>query len=367
MEAIISRKNGLAPIKAQLAAAASADTVVECRGVWKIFGKRSVEVLEAMRSGTLDKVTALEKFGSAVAVAEVNLSIARGEIFCIMGLSGSGKSTLLRHINRLVEPTAGEIVIDGESIGGISASQLRKLRNEKIGMVFQHVALLPHRTVIDNAAFGLEARGVKRQQRRAQALEKLALVGLEQWAERYPRELSGGMQQRVGLARALASDPTILLMDEPFSALDPVIRRDLQNQFLSLTRMMKKTTIFITHDLEEAMRLGTRIAVMRDARIVQVGTPEEIFLRPADKYVTDFVRGISPQSILKAKDIMRPVQQSGGNMGEFLAEKPVSPDDRLGDLIARMADRSAPIPVHDGQAVIGVITTTELFKALASK
>jgi glycine betaine/proline transport system ATP-binding protein len=341
--------------------------MIECRGVWKIFGSRARETIDAMRQGKLDKNSALEKFGCSVGVADVDLTVNAGEIFCIMGLSGSGKSTLLRHINRLIEPTAGEIIVDGERVDLKSPSELRALRNKKIGMVFQHIALLPHRTVLDNAAFGLEARGVPKKERRSRAAEKLALVGLEEWADRRPEELSGGMQQRVGLARALTSDPGILLMDEPFSALDPIIRRDLQNQFLSLTKIMRKTTVFITHDLEEAMKLGTRVAIMRDARIVQVGTPEEIITHPANEYVTDFVRGISKQSILKASNVMRPVEQfvlSGRSLPDFAAV--ASPDDRLSDLIAKVASNPGPIAVKDDGNLVGIVSLSGLLTALKS-
>jgi glycine betaine/proline transport system ATP-binding protein len=342
--------------------------MIECRGVWKIFGSRARETIDAMRQGKLDKNSALEKFGCSVGVADVDLTINAGEIFCIMGLSGSGKSTLLRHINRLIDPTAGEIIVDGERVDLKSPSELRALRNQKIGMVFQHIALLPHRTVLDNAAFGLEARGVPRKERRSRAAEKLALVGLEEWADRHPDELSGGMQQRVGLARALTSDPSILLMDEPFSALDPIIRRDLQNQFLSLTQIMRKTTVFITHDLEEAMKLGTRVAIMRDARIVQIGTPEEIISCPANEYVADFVRGISRQSILKASNVMRPVEQffsTGLSLPDFTAV--ACPDDRLSDLISKIASNPGPIAVKDDGNLVGIVSLRDLLTALKSE
>jgi glycine betaine/proline transport system ATP-binding protein len=344
-----------------------AEPMIECRGVWKIFGRRAQETLAGMRQGTLDKASALEKYGCAVGVADVNLTINKGETFCIMGLSGSGKSTLLRHINRLIDPTAGEIVVDGERVDLKSPSELRALRNSKIGMVFQHIALLPHRTVLDNAAFGLEARGVNKKERKTRARENLSLVGLESWCDRYPQELSGGMQQRVGLARALTSDPSILLMDEPFSALDPVIRRDLQNQFLSLSQVMRKTTIFITHDLEEAMKLGTRVAIMRDAKIVQIGTPDEILSQPANDYVANFVRGISRQSILKAKDVMYSVQEAystGVGLADCTHE--AAPDERLSELLSRVAANPAAIAIKEGGNLVGVVTIRGLLMALKS-
>ena len=228
----------------------------------------------------------LERFNAVVGVADVSLSIRPGEIFCVMGLSGSGKSTLVRHINRLLEPTSGEITVDGRDILALSPEDLRAYRNRNISMVFQNFALLPHRSVLDNIAMPLEIRSVNKNLRLAKAQQVLEMVELDGWGNKFAHELSGGMQQRVGLARALAADPDVLLMDEPFSALDPLIRRQLQDEFITLSDVMKKTTVFITHDLDEAVRVGERIAIMRDGKIVQVGTPEEIITAPADDYVT---------------------------------------------------------------------------------
>lgn len=338
--------------------------MIECKGVWKVFGTKADQAISAMENGRLTKGQALEQFNCSVGVANANVQVARGEIFCIMGLSGSGKSTLLRHINRLIEPTKGEISIDGERIDLMSAADLRHMRNHKIGMVFQHVALLPHRTVIENTAFGLEARGLSTTERNKKAMEKLDLVGLSQWANRYPSELSGGMQQRVGLARALTSDPDILLLDEPFSALDPVIRRDLQDQFLDITRSMKKTAIFITHDLEEAMKLGNRVAIMRDARIVQVGKPEEILSAPADTYVRDFVRGISRQLVLKASDVMRSVATEHDRREVASATARAIPEERLDSLIERLAERPGSIAVYQGNECVGLIEMSDFLSAI---
>ncbi len=279
---------------------------IECRGVWKIFGPREREALAAAKRVGLGKEELLERYGCALAVADVSFSVAQGEIFCIMGLSGCGKSTLIRHINRMIEPTAGRVLVRGEVLAGKDARELRSLRAEKLGMVFQNTALFPHRTARDNVSFGLEVRGVDRDTRRRVAGEKLALVQLSGWEDRYPTELSGGMQQRVGLARALAADPDILLMDEPFSALDPLIRRQLQDQFLELSAQVKKTTLFITHDLDEAMRLGDRIAIMKDGRFVQVGTPDEIVAAPADEYVEAFVSGASGLKTARGRGVRRP-------------------------------------------------------------
>jgi glycine betaine/proline transport system ATP-binding protein len=266
---------------------------VECRNVWKVFGQRHREALEAARSRGLGRAEVQRQYDCTLAIADVSLQVRKGEILCIIGLSGSGKSTLVRHVNRLIEPSAGEIRVAGQDIGKLSQKALRQLRARCIGMVFQNVALLPHRTVRDNVALGLELRGVPRDQRYATAEEKLRMVNLEAWSDHMPHELSGGMQQRVGLARALAADPSVLLMDEPFSALDPLIRRQLQEQFIALSAQMHKTTLFITHDIDEAIRIGDRIAIMRDGVIVQSGTAEEVVGRPADDYVARFVEGIS--------------------------------------------------------------------------
>ena len=282
----------------------SARVAVECRDVWKIFGETPEQALAALRAEGLGKSEVLRRWNCVVGVAGVSFEVRSGEIFCVMGLSGSGKSTLVRHINGLIQPTAGQILIDGQDIAGKPGAELRRIRAEKIGMVFQNFALLPHRSVIENVAFGLELREVPPAQRMARAHDMLKLVDLAEWGNRWPHELSGGMQQRVGLARALAGDPDILLMDEPFGALDPLIRRQLQDEFLQLTRAMRKTTIFITHDLDEAMRFGSRIAIMRDGKLIQVGTAREIVRAPADDYVADFVAGISPIEILRAGDVM---------------------------------------------------------------
>ena len=242
--------------------------VVVAQNVWKIFGTRADEAMEAIRKESLSKAEVLEIFGCVVGVRDVSISVGEGEIFCIMGLSGSGKSTLVRHINRLIEPTSGNIFINGVNVGDLGAEALREMRADKIGMVFQNMALLPHRTVRDNIAFALELRKVDAFTRSEVADRVIDLVSLEGYGDRYPSELSGGMQQRVGLARAMAADPDILLMDEPFSALDPLIRRGLQDEFLELSRTMNKTTLFITHDLDEAIRMGSRIAIMKDGEIV---------------------------------------------------------------------------------------------------
>ncbi|MEM8741921.1 MAG: ATP-binding cassette domain-containing protein, partial [Pseudomonadota bacterium] len=240
------------------------EAVVRLDGVWKIFGDRSAEAMDAIRAEGLTKPQVLERFGCVVGVQDASFEVPSGEIFCIMGLSGSGKSTLVRHVNRLIEPTAGVIEILGKDVGAMSDRELRQVRAQQIGMVFQHMALMPHRSVRDNVAYPLEIRGVAKSRRWAVSDHSLELVDLAGYKDRLPKELSGGMQQRVGIARALASDPAILLMDEPFSALDPLIRLQLQDQFTALVAQLKKTTLFITHDLDEAIRIGHRIAIMKD-------------------------------------------------------------------------------------------------------
>ncbi len=266
--------------------------VIELEGVWKVHGPNGAAAIADARAGAT-KADILQRHGAVLGIADASFAVMRGEVFCIMGLSGSGKSTLLRHINRLVEPTAGRIRVLGQDVLALDSRALRRLRAERVGMVFQHMALLPHRTVRDNVAYPLEVRGEALSRRWAVSSEKLQLVGLSGYEERFPHELSGGMQQRVGLARALASDPEVLLMDEPFSSLDPLIRRDLQDQFAALSRQLGKTTLFVTHDMEEAIRIGSRVAIMKDGRVVQVGTPAEIVTQPVDDYVRSFVQGIA--------------------------------------------------------------------------
>ena len=343
------------------------ESAIVCEHVWKIFGDRSQKALRAARGDGLSKDEIFERFECVVGVAGVDFTVGHGEIFCVMGLSGSGKSTLIRHINRLIEPSAGRILVYGEDVNRKSHEELRRRRAEKMGMVFQHMALFPHRTVRDNVAFGLEIRKVDVKERRRVADEKLALVQLDGWGDRMPAELSGGMQQRVGLARALASDPVILLMDEPFSALDPLIRRQLQGEFLDLTQRVHKTTLFITHDLDEAIRLGDRIAIMKDGGLSQIGTPEEIITNPADDYVAEFVQGISRLKLIYARTIMRPVEEhlAQDASGSLDGCPKVSPDADLSALIDYAIETERPILVEDepGRAV-GVITKRTLLRSI---
>ena len=272
--------------------------------VFKVFGDTPQATLALVEQG-LSKSDILARTGQSIGVFDAHFQIEAGEIFVIMGLSGSGKSTLVRMLNRLIEPTAGRILVDGTDIGSLSAKDLRALRRKDISMVFQSFALLPHMTVLDNTAFGLELAGVDRAERQAQAQAALEQVGLDGWGASYPDELSGGMQQRVGLARALASDPSILLMDEAFSALDPIIRTEMQSELLRLQEVKRRTIGFISHDLDEAMRIGDRIAIMKDGQVIQVGTPDDILRNPANDYVRHFIRGVDAAAVFKAGDIAR--------------------------------------------------------------
>jgi glycine betaine/proline transport system ATP-binding protein len=289
------------------------DIALRADGLFKVFGRRPHDAITRLRDGeSRDELDS----GTTAAVIDASFDVHRGEIFVVMGLSGSGKSTLIRTLNGLHPATEGSITIDGEAITGVSTARLREIRREKVAMVFQHFALLPHRTVAANVAYPLELRGVGKSERLARAAEILELVGLGGWADSMPSELSGGMQQRVGIARALAADTDILLMDEAFSALDPLIRREMQEQLLELQEKFQKTIVFITHDLNEAMFLGDRIAVMRDGRIVQIGTPEDILTDPANDYVEQFVQDVDRARVLTAGNVMeRPrltVAETGG-------------------------------------------------------
>lgn len=278
--------------------------VIEVKNLTKIFGKNTKEALALLADGK-SKDEILKETGCTVAVNNASFSVYEGEFFVIMGLSGSGKSTLIRLLNRLIEPTQGSILVDGKEIANLDKKELRKVRREKFSMVFQRFALFPHRTILENTEFGLEIQKMDKEERRKKAEEALKLVGLDGYFDQYPDQLSGGMQQRVGLARALTNDPEVLLMDEAFSALDPLIRKDMQEELLDLQTKMKKTIIFITHDLDEALRLGDRIALMRDGEIVQIGTPEEILVNPANAYVERFVEDVDRSKVLTAKHVMK--------------------------------------------------------------
>lgn len=276
---------------------------IKVENLIKIFGKRESQALQMVNEGK-SKEEILEQTGATVGVNKANFSVEEGEIFVIMGLSGSGKSTLVRMLNRLIEPTEGNVLIDGENISEMDAEELREVRRKKISMVFQNFGLFPHRTILENTEYGLEVQGVDKETRQEKAERALDNAGLLPYKDQYPNQLSGGMQQRVGLARALANDPEILLMDEAFSALDPLIRRDMQDELIEMQKAMNKTIIFITHDLNESLRLGDRIAIMKDGEVVQIGTGEEILTDPADDYVQRFVEDVDRSKVLTAENIM---------------------------------------------------------------
>lgn len=324
---------------------------IQVRNLWKIFGNLSGEAAALLAGNPEAAVEDLPLDGCTAAVRAVDFHVNEGEIFVIMGLSGSGKSTLLRCLNGIIEPTCGEVLIDGERVGAMTPKRLRALRQQKMAMVFQHFALLPYRSVLDNVAFGLELQGVGKKERRRRAREVLELVGLAGWEKNLPAELSGGMQQRVGLARALAVDPEILLMDEAFSALDPLIRRQMQDEFLKLVEIVKKTIVFITHDLDEALRLADRIAVMKEGRIVQIGTPEQIVMDPADDYVEEFVGAVSRTRVIAARNIMAEPRHW------------ISPQDRDPRELLRHMDRhnlECVFVTDTARRLVGVLTREEL-------
>lgn len=278
---------------------------VQVKHLTKVFGKRSQAALKMVQEGR-PKTEIVKKTGATVGVYDANFDVNEGEIFVIMGLSGSGKSTLIRLINRLIEPTSGDIYIDGKDIAKMDKEELREVRRRKMSMVFQNFGLFPHRTILENTEFGLEVRGVSKEERTELAEKALENSGLIAFKDQYPGQLSGGMQQRVGLARALANDPEILLMDEAFSALDPLIRREMQDELIDLQANVQKTIIFITHDLNEALRIGDRIALMKDGQIMQIGTGEEILTNPANDYVREFVEDVDRSKVLTASNIMVP-------------------------------------------------------------
>ncbi|QQE78603.1 glycine betaine/L-proline ABC transporter ATP-binding protein [Alicyclobacillus sp. SO9] len=330
--------------------------LIELRDITKVFGGQRQRVLQLLDQG-LGKEEIREKTGANVGVNRVSLDVYEGELFVIMGLSGSGKSTLLRCLNRLIEPTKGSLVIEGQDIISLDKNQLLKFRQQKTAMVFQNFALFPHRTVVDNVAYGLEIQNVPRPERLKVAEEQLAVVGLEGWGDQYPGNLSGGMQQRVGLARALANDPDILLMDEAFSALDPLIRDDMQNELLNLQQKLKKTIVFITHDLNEALKLGDRIALMKDGAVVQIGTPEEIITQPANDYVKRFVQGVDVTKVFTAQDVMkRPSPLVRLKDGPSVALRTL-----------RDAGLSSAFVVDKGGTLSGVILADDLVQAVKNK
>ncbi|MGW2520286.1 quaternary amine ABC transporter ATP-binding protein [Streptomyces sp. NPDC001617] len=339
---------------------------LEAEQLCKVFGRRPDQAVERLRQGA-DREE-LRADGTTAAVIDASFTVEPGQIFVVMGLSGSGKSTLLRMLNGLLEPTAGHVRFDGDDLTALGARELREVRAKKISMVFQHFALFPHRSVLDNAAYGLAVQGVPRAEREKRAGEALALCGLAGWEKSWPDELSGGMQQRVGLARALATDADLLLMDESFSALDPLIRRDMQNQLLELQRTLKKTIVFITHDLNEAMRLGDRIAVMRDGRIVQIGTAEDILIRPENDYVASFIQDVDRSRVLTASAVMdTDVRGDEADCGCESGCRTATPETPFTELCAISARLTHPVAVLDAERkLVGVVPQQRLVAFLGN-
>ncbi|MFT5113989.1 MAG: glycine betaine/proline transport system ATP-binding protein [Parasphingorhabdus sp.] len=336
---------------------------IVCRNIWKIFGNNPKRTLDTI-DRSLSRAEVQEQTGDVIAVKDVNFSINKGETFVVMGLSGSGKSTLVRCISRLIEPTAGEMLIDGEDVMAFSDAQLTELRRFRMSMVFQHFGLFPHRKVVDNIAFGLEIRGMDKQERTRKATEVLEMVGLDGWANNYPRELSGGMQQRVGLARAMAVDPEILIFDEPFSALDPLIRREMQDELIKIQSEVQKTMIFITHDFLEAIKMGDHIAIMKDGEISQIGTPEELVANPINDYVREFTEDVPRYKVLSVGKVMREASELVINNG---ADR-VNESDKLDTLIDIATRSNTPLGVVNSEGqVVGEIDQAMILKAMDSR
>jgi glycine betaine/proline transport system ATP-binding protein len=341
------------------------DVAVHVEGLWKIFGPKADAIMKS-DDAQLSRKELQEKTGHVVGIRDVGFDVAPGEVFVVMGLSGSGKSTLVRLLTRLIEPTAGTVTLYGEDITAMSDKALLDTRRRKVSMVFQHFGLLPHRKVVDNIAFGLEVRGENKGGRRNRAQEMVDLVGLSGYENNYPDELSGGMQQRVGLARALAADPDILMFDEPFSALDPLIRRDMQNEVIRLHHEVGKTMVFITHDLAEALKLGDRILIMRDGEIVQIGTPDEVVGAPADDYVRDFTSDVPKSHVLTLKWVMRDVGAAG--VGEAAPDSPVLQSHQIVRDAARVVlDHDGPCRVVEGDKVVGVVDDQDILRVVVAE
>ena len=332
---------------------------VQLNQIWKIFGPNPHFVLKNIVD-TTKTADILSETGHVLAVRNVTLEVAEGEIFVVMGLSGSGKSTLVRCLSRLIEPTAGQVYINGTDVTRMNIGELRELRRHTVSMVFQRFGLFPHRRVVDNVAYGLEIQGIAFDERHKRALEILDLVGLGGWDKYYPHELSGGMQQRVGLARALAVEPEIMLCDEPFSALDPLIRRDMQNELLNLQKTLHKTILFITHDFLEALKLGDRVAIMKAGEIVQIGTPQEIVAQPVNDYVRDFTQDVPKAKVLTAESIMVPFREVDCD-----SEQSVPWDMTLEELIPRIIQAKGFLPVADASGDrIGQINRLAILEAM---
>jgi len=336
------------------------EPLVSVRDLWMVFGPKPGSVPSSPELCDLSRRDLIDKTGNTIAVRDISFDVAPGEVFVVMGLSGSGKSTLVRCVTRLVEPTAGQVVFEGEDILKADPKRLRELRRHKFSMVFQNFGLLPHRQVIDNVGYGLEVRGASKADRRRRSMEVIELVGLAGYENSYPDQLSGGMQQRVGLARALAVEPDVLFFDEPFSALDPLIRRDMQNEVIRLHRELNKTMVFITHDLSEALRLGDRILIMRDGKMVQLGTGDELVGAPVDDYVRDFVSDVPKADVLTLRWIMRPPTDTDPLDGPELG-----PDVVIKEATRAVLAAEKPVKVvKDGQ-LLGIVGDEEILAVIA--
>ncbi|MDQ0992600.1 glycine betaine/L-proline ABC transporter ATP-binding protein [Streptomyces sp. V3I7] len=346
--------------EADAAAPEGRSRVFGVRNLWKVFGPKADRIPGDTELAGLSQTELRTRTGCTAAVRDVSFDVLKGEVFVVMGLSGSGKSTLVRCLTRLIEPTSGTLEIDGEDVLAMDRNRLRELRRHRASMVFQHFGLLPHRSVLDNVAYGLEIQGMGKEERRERAAEMVAKVGLEGLEQRRPGQLSGGQQQRVGLARALATDPEVLLFDEPFSALDPLIRRDMQEEVIRLHSEEGRTMVFITHDLSEALRVGDRIALMRDGEIVQLGTPEEIVGAPADDYVRDFVRDVPREQVITVRTAMR-----AGDCGGTEHPGALAPDTVVADAIETAARSGRPVCVTEAGKCLGQVDHLALLRVVA--
>lgn len=333
--------------------------MISVKNLWKVFGANADKVVGSPLAD-LSRSELRAQTGNTIAVRDVSFDVAPGEVFVVMGLSGSGKSTLVRCMTRLIEPTQGSLTFEGEDILKVDNARLRELRKTRFSMVFQHFGLLPHRKVIDNIAYSLEINGIKKAERHARANEVIELVGLSGYAQAYPEQLSGGMQQRVGLARALAVDPQVLFLDEPFSALDPLIRRDMQQEVIRLHHELGKTMVFITHDLSEAVKVGDRIAIMRDGAVVQTGTPEELVANPADEYVANFVRDIAKSHVLTLKYLARPVRSDEATDGPEMPANTI-----IRDAAQVILQTHKPVRVNDNGKALGVVSSEDVLRLIS--
>lgn len=338
---------------------ASGAPMISVKNLWKVFGANADKVVGSPLVD-LSRSDLRAQTGNTIAVRDVSFDVAPGEVFVVMGLSGSGKSTLVRCMTRLIEPTQGSMTFEGEDILKVDNARLRELRKTRFSMVFQHFGLLPHRNVIDNIAYSLEINGVNKADRHKRANEVIELVGLQGYSHAYPEQLSGGMQQRVGLARALAVDPQVLFLDEPFSALDPLIRRDMQQEVIRLHRELGKTMVFITHDLSEAVKVGDRIAIMRDGAIVQIGTPEDLVANPADEYVANFVRDIAKSHVLTLKHLARKAQAGEATDGPELAANTI-----IRDAAQVILESHKPVRVNENGTALGIVSSEDVLRLIS--